>query len=111
MTRVARLPTLGDMSSSERVRPGRSAFLPGFELHPIMLRAALATSRQWRDAIVEEVDESGVIRLRALDDGSVIRVWNYLDNAGVIAVGAPVAVHERFGVLASGALRLSVRFD
>ena len=97
------------MSSSEHLRTGQSAYQPGFGLHPIMERAAVATSRQWRDAIVEAAHESGEIVLRTLEDGRVIRTWNHLDNTDVIAVGEPVAVHERFGVLAVGRVRLSVR--
>jgi len=109
MTPGPGFPTLVPMSSSEHLRTGPSAFQPGFGLHPIMERAAGATSRQWRDAFVETAHASGDIVLRTLEDGRIIRTWNHLDNTHVIAVGEPVAVHERFGVLAVGRVRLSVR--
>ena len=99
------------MASSEHLQTGPSTYLPGFDLHPIMERAAFATSRQWCDAIVEEVDADGVVVLRALEDGRVILLWNSSDNTDVIAVGEPAAVHLRFGVLAAGGVTMSVRVD
>jgi len=84
-------------------------FLPGFALHPIRRRAALATGTKWRDALVSRVDADGSIELIDLDNDRVIPVWNYLDLTASLKAGEPVALHSQYSVLAVGDLLLSVR--
>lgn len=91
-------------ASTERT----SAFRSGFELHPIAARAAAATTRQWRDALVVSALADGTIAVVDILDGRTTRLWNYLDYSATLREGDPVAIHDRYGVLAVGNLRLSV---
>ena len=77
----------------------------GHGLGALQLRLARATPAGWVDAIVASVDEGGWIELELWSGGSA-RVWHHAEAA--LAEGAPVALHERYGVLADGARRLSV---
>lgn len=80
---------------------------PGHSLSAIQLRLALATPSGWNDAVVLDTDSDGWITLATLD-GELTRVWHHSDVSDVISPGEPVAVHGRYGVLASGSLRLNV---
>ncbi|KRA23045.1 hypothetical protein ASD65_00395 [Microbacterium sp. Root61] len=79
-----------------------STFAPGHALHLIQTRLVSATPSEWVDAIVESVDAASVT-LRTVADASLVEVWNG-DGAGAqLLPGAPVALHERYHVLAVGA--------
>jgi hypothetical protein len=73
------------------------AFVPHAQLHPIRLRAAMATPSFWRDATITSVDSDGVISATDLDGNlHVLRV------AAEAAVGEPVAIHGVYSVIAIG---------
>lgn len=85
-----------------------SSFAPGHALHLIQARLASATPTRWTDALVTAVDAaSGVIALVALD-GASHTVWNAGGAALEVAPGTPVALHERYGVLAVGRIQYNV---
>lgn len=71
-------------------------------LHPIRLRAALATPSAWVDAIVTSI--SGDRRTAALHslDGRALLVAGGPEAIALLTVGAPVAVHRLYEVLATG---------
>lgn len=86
-----------------------SSFAPGHALHLIQQRMASATPSDWVDAIVEAGDpESGVLRLRTLQDGVPLFVWSAAGAAIGIAPGTPVSLHARYHVLAEGRTRVNV---
>jgi CubicO group peptidase (beta-lactamase class C family) len=86
-----------------------SSYAPGHALHLIQARLAAATPSDWVDAIVEQVDAvTGDVVLRAIDDGSIVAVWNAEGAAAALSAGAPVALHGRYGVLAVGSRRFNV---
>lgn len=86
-----------------------SSFAPGHALHLIQSRLASATPSEWSDAIVEHADgASGVILVRTLEAGEPVALWNGAGAALVLAPGAPVALHERYHVLAAGRDRFNV---
>jgi hypothetical protein len=93
-----------DRSTSE-IRP---TFADGYEMHPIQLRAALATPGKWRDALVARVSEDGLIELVDPFEGSITRLWNHSDNRQYLRAGSPVSWHPVYGVLGCGAHYLSV---
>lgn len=85
-----------------------STFAPGHALHLIQSRLASATASEWVDAIVEATDAaSGILSLRTLD-GTAVSVWNGAGAAAEVPVGAPVALHGRYDVLAAGSTRFNV---
>lgn len=85
-----------------------SSFAPGHALHLIQARLASATPLGWADALVESVDPSaGELVLRTLD-GDLVTVWNAGGAVVEAAVGAPVALHREYAVLAIGATRYNV---
>lgn len=81
----------------------------GHGLGTLQLRLALATPSGWRDALVREVAEDGWITLTLWESGETARVWHHAEAA--LIPGAPVALHERYAVLAAGALTLNVAHD
>lgn len=84
-----------------------SSFAPGHALHLIHARLVSATPSEWVDAIVESTDaEAGETILRTVDDARRIVVWSA--NAPGASRGEPVAIHERYRVLAHGQRRLNV---
>ena len=86
-----------------------STFAPGHALHLIQARLASATPSDWADAIVEESDErSGFVIVRTLTDATSIVLWNGVGAAATATPGTPVALHERYHVLAVGAARFNV---
>lgn len=97
------------MNPETRTSERSSAFRPGFELHPITARAAAATPGRWRDAVVVSAHAEGTIEVADMFDGRITRLWNYLDHSALLATGEPVALHDQYGVLAAGDLRVSVR--
>ncbi|WP_235021919.1 hypothetical protein [Rathayibacter sp. VKM Ac-2754] len=78
----------------------------GHGLGALQLRLARATPSGWTDALVASVDEDGWIDLVAWESGATIRVWHHAEAA--LAAGAPVSLHERYGVLAAGDRLISV---
>lgn len=87
---------------------GWTGFEVGCELHPIQLRAALATPSHWVDAIVERVEEDGWLRLVDLS-GASWRAWHHESLGERVTAGEPVALHRVYGVLSVGRDHLSVR--
>lgn len=86
-----------------------SSFAPGHALHLIQSRLAAATPSDWADAVVEHADPaSGVILVRGLADDAPIALWNGAGAARLLTPGTPVAVHERYHVLAVGRERFNV---
>lgn len=80
-----------------------SSFAPGHALHLIQARLAAATPSDWADAVVSAVDaRRGEITLVALDDGELRRVWSASGAASRVRAGEPVALHDRYRVLAVG---------
>ncbi len=95
-------------SANHHTSESRSVFDAGFDIHPIQLRAAIATPASWQDALVVSASANGSIVVRNPFDGSENRLWNHADNTSVLAKGDPVVVHSLYGVLAAGELYLSV---
>jgi hypothetical protein len=81
---------------------------PGHALTLMRLRLAVAGRRGWIDAIVERADADGTVALRTFARDEMIEVWHHADLGGELTPGAPVALHEAFGVLAAGSRRISV---
>ncbi len=80
-----------------------SSFAPGHAVHLIQARLVAATPLEWVDAIVERSDErDGIVILRTLSDGAVLTMWNGAGAAAAVEIGAPVALHARYHVLAVG---------
>ena len=89
-----------------------STFAPGHAIHLIQARLASATPSEWIDAIVEATDpQAGTIVVRGIVDAAPILVWNAAGAAHVLAPGAPVALHDRYHVLADGAQWFNVLRD
>ena len=87
-----------------------SSFAPGHALHLIQSRLASATPSDWSDAIVESADAAtGVILVRSLSNGAPIAIWSGAGAAEDLAPGSPVALHERYHVLAVGRARFNVQ--
>ncbi len=85
-----------------------SSFAAGHALHLIQARLAAATPSDWVDAIVDAADaRSGFLILRTLT-GEAIALWNGVGAAGRVSAGTPVALHERYHVLAIGSERFNV---
>jgi hypothetical protein len=83
-----------------------SSFAPGHALHLIHTRLVAATPSEWADAIVESVDAAaGETVLRTLDGRRVV-LWSA--RAPHADAGEPVALHERYRVLARGGRRFNV---
>lgn len=90
------------------VGEGCSTFAPGHALHLIQARLASSTPSEWVDAVVETAEpHSGTVTVRRVDDGARIEVWTAA-AASLPAIGSPVALHERYHVLADGARWLNV---
>jgi hypothetical protein len=87
-----------------------SSYAPGHALHLIQARLASATPSDWSDAIVESANaETGVIVVRTLSEGAPIAVWSAAGAAVFVAPGSPVALHERYHVLAIGRERFNIQ--
>lgn len=78
----------------------------GHGLGALQLRLALATPSGWRDALVAGTSEDGWVTLQLWDSGETVRVWHHATVE--LAAGAPVALHDRYAVLAAGVLKLNV---
>lgn len=86
-----------------------TSYAPGHAVHLIQSRLASATPSEWVDAIVESTDaEAGTIVLRTLADAVSVELWHGGSAAREVSVGAPVALHGRYHVLADGARRFNV---
>ncbi|KAA9111667.1 hypothetical protein F6B43_04770 [Microbacterium rhizomatis] len=79
-----------------------STFAPGHAMHLIQSRLASATPSEWVDAIVASIDDAGAAELSTVADGAALLVWSGAGAADALEVGTPVAVHERYHVLAVG---------
>ena len=84
-----------------------STFAPGHALHLIQSRLAAATPSDWVDAIVEATHPDGTVALRTIE-GTALTVWSGSGAARDVTPGAPVALHERYNVLAVGSQRFNV---
>ncbi|WP_395243800.1 hypothetical protein ACGGZK_16995 [Agromyces sp. MMS24-K17] len=80
---------------------------PGHGLHRMQSRLAEVAASKWLDAIVVAADAEGFITLADLD-GDVHRVWHHEPLSAALQPGAPVALHPVYGVLVTGAGRISV---
>nr|WP_165137876.1 hypothetical protein [Microbacterium amylolyticum] len=90
----------GDACSSEA---------PGHSLSLIQARLASATPLGWVDGIVEQADAiRGDIVIRGLD-GTAHTLWNGSGAALEAPAGTPIALHERYQVLAVGRAQFNVR--
>ena len=86
-----------------------SSYAPGHALHLIQSRLASATPSDWSDAIVESADpSSGAIIVRGLADGEPVALWNSAGAAIELTPGTPIALHERYHVLAVGRERFNI---
>lgn len=86
-----------------------SSYAPGHALHLIQARLASATPADWADAIVEDADSrSGFVIVRRLGDDAPVALWNGSGAATRVSAGTPVALHERYHVLAVGGERFNV---
>ena len=86
-----------------------SSFAPGHALHLIQARLAAATPSDWADAIVEASDpRSGFLIVRTLTGADPVALWNGSGAAAHAAPGTPVALHERYDVLAVGRVQYNV---
>ncbi len=75
----------------------------GHGLNLAQRRAAAASRRKWRDAIVLDTSTDGWITLGLVHDDSTVRVWSHVDeNSTPPAIGEPVSVHTVFNVLSRG---------
>jgi hypothetical protein len=89
-----------------------STFAPGHAIHLIQARLASATPAEWLDTVVEAVDPvAGTIVVRTIADSAPILVWSGAGAAQAVVVGAPVALHDRYHVLADGARWFNVLRD
>jgi hypothetical protein len=80
-----------------------TSFAPGHALHLIQSRLASATPSEWVDAIVDRVDRArGAVIVRTVQDGEPLALWSASGAADAVEAGAPVALHARYHVLASG---------
>ena len=87
-----------------------SSFAPGHALHLIQSRLAAATPSDWADAFVESADAStGVIVVRTFADSARVALWSAAGAAIDLAPGSPVALHERYHVLAVGRERFNIQ--
>lgn len=85
-----------------------SSFAPGHALHLIQARLASATPSGWADAIVVDADAAtGELRVRTLD-GKEWALWSAQGAALEAEPGAPVALHQKYSVLAVGRVRFNV---
>ncbi|NQX25782.1 hypothetical protein HQQ81_00265 [Microbacteriaceae bacterium VKM Ac-2854] len=78
----------------------------GHGLGALQLRLALATPGGWQDALITEVSDDGWLTLQLWDSSETVRVWHHA--AVELTAGTPVALHERYAVLAAGTLKLNV---
>lgn len=86
-----------------------SSYAPGHALHLIQARLASATPSDWVDGIVESADAAtGVIVVTTLFEGRTHTVWSGAGAAAQVEVGAPVALHSRYDVLAAGGARFNI---
>jgi hypothetical protein len=81
---------------------------PGHAVTLMRLRLAHLDADGWIDAVVTGTEADGTIGLRRWSDGGGLRVWHHEDRRDLLAPGAVVSVHERYGVLAAGSDRLNV---
>lgn len=80
---------------------------PGHGLHRMQARLAEVAASKWIDVLVVDAGADGFITLADLD-GDVRRVWHHEPLTGALHAGAPVALHPVYGVLVTGAGRISV---
>ncbi|MFT4210715.1 MAG: hypothetical protein QM626_02485 [Microbacterium sp.] len=85
-----------------------TSYDPGHALHLVQARLAAATPAEWRDAFVVAIDDDAVT-LRWASTGAQTTFANASGATNVVQVGEPVAVHDRYRVLAVGRRRFNVR--
>lgn len=85
-----------------------STFAPGHALHLIQARLASATPSDWVDAIVESAHADGTVVLRTISDATPSTVWSGSGAAQEVSAGTPVALHQRYDVLAVGSRRFNI---
>ncbi|TFD93501.1 hypothetical protein E3T61_05290 [Cryobacterium lactosi] len=87
----------------------------GHTTQPIHVRVAEATPSKWTDGLVVRATSDGWIGVNlfgygdaADSDTATVWVWNHADHTAQLTIGAPVALHSVYNVLASGRSRISV---
>jgi len=75
-----------------------SSYLPGHQTHWIHAKHIGRTPWGWRDAIVSGLD-GWWLTVAYLGSSRQVRLWHHADLAGELQAGAPVRVHEQYGVL------------
>jgi hypothetical protein len=83
----------------------------GHALSFMQRRLASTTSSKWHDAIVDEVFDSGQIRLRTIATNERILLWHHAHVGDTVQVGDPVALHEIYHVLAVGSSWFNVSIE
>jgi hypothetical protein len=88
-----------------------TSFEPGHAVHLIQARLASATPTGWVDALVEAVDAvAGTLVVRTVLDERPVLLGNP-GAARALAIGTPVALHDRYHVLADGGRWFNVLRD
>lgn len=80
----------------------------GHAVSLLRLRLAHLHPGGWVDAVVTGTGTDGAIDAVRWADGEPVRLWHHVHRPDLLAPGAPVAVHSRYGVLAIGDDRLNV---
>jgi hypothetical protein len=81
---------------------------PGHAMHIIQAQAAAATGSKWVDGIVRGANRGGWICIDPIGADGTIWAWHHADLTETLTVGAPVAIHPVYKVLAAGDIRLSI---
>ncbi len=85
-----------------------TSYDPGHALHLVQSRLAACTPTQWRDAFVVETGDDTVTIRWATGSGTATFA-NAAGASHAVRLGEPVAVHDRYRVLAIGAARFNLR--
>jgi hypothetical protein len=94
-----------------RIGGSCTSFEPGHAVHLIQARLASATPSEWVDALVDAVDPvAGTLVVRTILDAAPVLLGNAA-AARALSTGAPVALHDRYHVLADGGRWFNVLRD
>lgn len=80
----------------------------GHQLTRIQLHTSAAAKSGWQDGFLTRFLDDGWFTLD-LFDGDEVLCWNHGALPATFIVGAPVALHPTYGVLAGGRERVSVK--
>jgi hypothetical protein len=99
-------PVAGTMQCTHAADDTCAKRAPGHALHRIQAHAAAATPSKWVDGIVRSTSADGWMSIDPIGSGDTIWTWHHQDLTSLL--GAPVAVHPIYKVLAAGDIRLSI---